>query len=172
MACKSTKIFASHLKLMLKKNYKIFMRNKVMFAFEIISPLFFILLLVSLQNLANLFIYQPDKSPTKFSPPIIDKCYPRKSCTTIGFGIIVNILIGPTHTPMTLIYNMCMTSCHSCHTSKTLLWAQMSLKSQEDHTPNISTIFQLTQTPLNSECFSALEASILPILLCRAILAT
>ena len=148
------------------------MRNKVMFAFEIISPLFFILLLVSLQNLANLFIYQPDKSPTKFSPPIIDKCYPRKSCTTIGFGIIVNILIGPTHTPMTPIFNMYMTSCHWCRTSKTLSWAQMLWKSQGDHTPNTSTIFQHTPTPLNLECFSAWEASILLILLCHAISAT
>ena len=119
MACKSIKVFTTHLMLMMRKNYKIFMRNKVMFAFEIISPLFFILLLVSLQNLANLFIYQPDKSPTKFNPPIIDKCYPRESCTTIGFGIIVNGFTGLIHTPMMRISNMYMTSCPKLHVSKT-----------------------------------------------------
>jgi hypothetical protein len=79
----------THLNMLLKKNYILFTRNWKMGFYQLVTPIFFCLLLVAIQTLVSSFVDSkiiPDP-PTTTLPPI-PHCV-GKGCYTIVYGILV-----------------------------------------------------------------------------------
>jgi len=84
-------LFWLHLKLLLWKNFKLFTRSIKLTIFQLATPVFFCLLIVYLQWLADSFTTLSLDNPTiKVGP--MRKCM-GDGCFTIGFGIIVFLMI-------------------------------------------------------------------------------
>ena len=73
--------------LLMKKNYLLFKRNLKITLFQIITPIFFTVLLVYLQWIAKSMSSFENKNPGVENVPLIPKCF-GEDCITIGYGII------------------------------------------------------------------------------------
>ena len=87
----STQLFFMHLRLLLWKNYKLFSRNLKLTCFQLATPVFFCLLIVYLQWLADSFTTMSLPNPSRDVGPM-NKCR-GDGCITIGYGIIVIIFL-------------------------------------------------------------------------------
>ncbi len=80
--------FFLHLRLLLWKNYKLFTRSLKMTLFQLVTPIFFCLLIVYLQWLADGYTSLSMPNPSSEVGPM--KHCIGEDCVTVGFGIIVS----------------------------------------------------------------------------------
>ena len=80
--------FCLHFKLLLVKNLLLFTRNLRITIFQAVAPIFFCLLIIFLQHVANGLAGKETPNPVVHDVGLLTPCS-ENDCATIGYGIIV-----------------------------------------------------------------------------------